>query len=159
MSLGLRVAYHEAGHALAAHFLGRRVESASIGRGGGGVVRQEPLPAEATDEEIKRGLVVVFAGEAAERYAPVQERADDDPWLTPAEMGMLDAEPVVIDAPSDEAVVEHFTKRLGLEEVEDARAFATEIVERHWQAGRLEQLAGRALVADVPDPRGPRAAA
>ena len=40
---------------------------------------------------------------------------------------MLDAEPVVIDAPSDEAVVEHFTKRLGLEEVEDARAFATEI--------------------------------
>jgi hypothetical protein len=142
--VSLRLAYHEAGHALVALFLGRSVESVSIGPGGG-VVRQEPLPAEATDEEIKRGLVVVFAGQEAERYAPPQERDDDDPWLTPQEMVMLDAEPVVLDAPSDEAVIEHFTKRLGPEEVDDARAFAAEIVERQWRVGRLEQLADELL--------------
>ena len=58
---------------------------------------------------------------------------------------MLDAEPVVVDAPSDEAVIEHFTKRLGAQEVEDARAFAAEIMERHWRVGRLEQLADELL--------------
>jgi predicted DNA-binding transcriptional regulator YafY len=36
-------------------------------------VRQESLPAEATDEEIKRGLVVVFAVQEAERYAEKRE--------------------------------------------------------------------------------------
>jgi hypothetical protein len=90
--------------------------------------------------------VVVFAGPEAERYAPSPpERDDDDPWLTPQEMVMLDAEPVVVDAPSDEGVIEHYTKRLGAEEAEDARAFAAEIVERHWHVGRLEQLADELL--------------
>ena len=142
--MSLRLAFHEAGHALAANFLGRRVESVQIGPGGG-VVRQEPLQAEATDEEIKRGLVVVFAGVEAERYAPPQERDEDNPWLTPQEMATLDAEPVVSDAPSDEDVIDHFTKRLGPEEVEDARAFAAEIVERQYRVGRLEQLADELL--------------
>jgi membrane-associated protease RseP (regulator of RpoE activity) len=124
-----RLAFHEAGHALAAQFLGRRVESVSIGPGGG-QMRQEPLPAEATDDEIKLGLVVVFAGPEAERYAPSQERNEDDPWLTPQELVMLDAEPIVSGGPSDEAVIDHYAERLGPEEVEDARAFAAEIVER-----------------------------
>jgi hypothetical protein len=145
VSLGLRVAYHEAGHALAAHFLGRRVESVSIGPGGGGALRQEPLAAEATDEEIKQGLVVVFAGPEAERYAPAEERDDDEPWLTPQEMAVLDAEPVALGEPTDEDVIDHFTKRLGAEEVDDARAFAAEIVERQYRAGRLEQLADELL--------------
>lgn len=145
MSLALRVAYHEAGHALAAHFLGRRVESVSIGPGGGGAVRQEPLPAEATDEQIKHGLVVVFAGPEAERYAPAEVRDDDEPWLTPQEMVVLDAEPVVLGGASDEDVIAHYTERLGPEEVEDARAFAAEIVERQYRAGRLEQLADELL--------------
>ena len=57
---------------------------------------------------------------------------------------MLDAEPVVTDAPSDD-VIEHFTKRLGPEEVDDARAFAAEIVEREYRVGRLEQLADELL--------------
>ena len=78
MSLGLRVAYHEAGHALAAHFLGRRVESVSIGRGGGGVVRRSRYRPKRRTRRSSADSVVVFAGEAAERYAPVQERADDD---------------------------------------------------------------------------------
>jgi hypothetical protein len=107
-------------------------------------VRQEPLPPDATDDEIKQGLVVVFAGQEAERYAP-RERNDDDPWLTPQELAMLDAEPVVLDAPTDEAVVEHFTERLGAEEIEDARDFAAEIMERHWRVGRLGQLADELL--------------
>lgn len=145
LAQSVRTAYHEAGHVLAAVFLGRSVESVAIGPGGG-AVRQEPLSAEATDEEIKHGLVVVFAGAEAERYAPPQERrADDDPWFTPQEEALLDAEPVVLDAPSDEAVIDHFTKRLGPEEVEDARAFAAEIVERQFLVGRLEQLADELL--------------
>jgi len=61
--LGVRVAYHEAGHALAAQFLGRRVESVSIGPDGGGALHQEPLPAEATD-----------AREARPRAAPGVQR-------------------------------------------------------------------------------------
>ena len=51
----------------------------------------------------------------------------------------LDAAAADPQAPSDEAVIDHYTKRLGSEEVEDARAFAAEIVERNYVAGRLEQ--------------------
>jgi hypothetical protein len=142
--VSLRLAYHEAGHALAAQFFSRRIESVSIGPNGG-ALRQEPLPPEATNEEIKQGLVVVFAGVEAERYAPPQERDKDDPWLTPQEMAVLGAEPVVMDRPSDEDVIDHYTKRLGTQEVEDARAFAAEIVDRFWRVGRLEQLADELL--------------
>ena len=108
-------------------------------------MRQEPLAPGATDEEVKLGLVVVFAGPEAERYAPSQERDEDDPWLTPQELVMLDAEPIVLGGPSDEAVIDHYEKRLGPEEVEDARAFAAEIVERLHRVGRLEQLADELL--------------
>ena len=97
-----------------------------------------PVPSTEWSERI--------AADEAERYAPPDvERDHDDPWLTPQEMVMLDAEPVVSDAPSDEDVIDHFTKRLGPKEVEDARAFAAEIVERHYRAGCLEQLADELL--------------
>lgn len=73
MSERVRIAYHEAGHALIARSLGRALESVSLSFAGG-LVRQEPLAENATDDEIERALVVVFAGPEAERYAPETPR-------------------------------------------------------------------------------------
>jgi hypothetical protein len=143
--MSLRLAYHEAGHALVALHMGRRVECVAVGVGGG-VVRQEALDAEATEEEIERGLVVVFAGPEAERYAPLRlERDPDDPWLTPSEMVPLAADPDDADAPTDEAVIDHYTQRLGPQAIESARSFAAELVEREFRAGRLERFADELL--------------
>ena len=142
---------HEAGHALAAHFSRSvRVESVSIGRGGEGVLCARSQLAGRSDGrgDQAAGSWSSSPATAAERYCarPRRRDDDDDPWLTPAEMVMLDAEPVVIDAPSDEAVVEHFTKRLGLEEDRGRAGLRDrDRVERHRQAGRLEQLADELL--------------
>lgn len=66
-----RAAYHEAGHALAARALGLTVDSVSLGPFDGGGVTQlrQRLAADSTLDEIERALTVLFAGEAAERYA------------------------------------------------------------------------------------------
>jgi hypothetical protein len=143
--MSVRLAWHEAGHALIARSLGRRVESVSIGPGGG-AVREEPLAPNGTDEEIESSLAVVFAGLEAERYAPSgPERNGDSPWFTPEEVAMLEAEPVLADGPSDDAVVEHYESRLGAEAVERARELSRELVMREHVIGRLGQLAGELL--------------
>jgi hypothetical protein len=80
----LRLAYHEAGHALVATRLGRQVDSVSISPLGG-VVAEEALAPGGSVEEIERGLTVVFAGRLAEQYAP-DEAPDYDPTLTASEV-------------------------------------------------------------------------
>lgn len=147
MSARLLTAYHEAAHVLAARFLGRSVESVSLAFASG-VVQQEPLKPDATDEEIKHGLVVVLAGSAAERYAPAgpaPEQNGGDPWFTESELAAMDAVDGQAERPSDEDVIEHYRARIGDEAIEDARDFAAEIVERMYRSGRLESLADEIL--------------
>jgi hypothetical protein len=140
----VRTAYHEAGHALVARDLGRRVDSISVGVGGG-FLRQEPLAPNGTDEEIERALVIIFAGAEAEKHAPdvPWQGNGGDPWLTDGELAILAARDE--NPPSDEAAIEHYTERIGAEAVERARELAAELVERMHAIGRLERLADELL--------------
>ena len=147
MSERVATAWHEAGHALVARALGRRVESVSIGMRGGSM-RQEPLPPDASDEEIESALVVVLAGAEAERLAPAgpaPERNGDDPWLSDGELAAIAAEDSSGDRVSDEDVIARFAERIGEEAIERARELAAELVLRYAALGRLEQLADEIL--------------
>jgi hypothetical protein len=145
----LRIAYHEAGHALVARSLGRRVDSVSLAPDRGGAMRGEPLGPDATDEELERALVVVFAGSEAERYAPSgpdPARNGDDPWFSDGEMAAMALnEKSEEKRPSDEDVIAHYTARIGAEAVERARELAAELVDRLAALGRLELLADELL--------------
>jgi ATP-dependent Zn protease len=145
--VSVRLAYHEAGHALVARSLGRRVESVSLSLKGG-LVRQEPLESGATDEEIERALVVVFAGCEAEQYAPFgpdPKRNGDDPYFTDGELAAMALGDESGDVPSDEDVVAHYTERIGEEATERARSLAAELVERKHAIGQLKLLADELL--------------
>lgn len=147
MSERVYTAYHEAAHALVALSLGRRIESVSLGPGGG-MLRGEPLAPDATDEEIELGLTVVFAGSEAERYAPSgpdPQRNGDDPYFTSGELAAMALKDESGDVPSDEDVIRHYTERLGEEAIERARSLAAELVEREAAIGRLELLADELL--------------
>ena len=69
-------AYHEAGHAIAAHRLDNRIliHSLSIRSEAGslGQFRSEGLEARASDEQIQNEIIVLYAGEAAEAFAGVK---------------------------------------------------------------------------------------
>lgn len=148
MSERLRTAYHEAGHALIARDLGCDLESVSLTLSGGRV-RQEGLAENATDDEIERGLVVVFAGAEAQKFAPEvppwQQRNGGDPWFEDWELAVAEESEQDESRPSDEEVIEHYTKRIGAEAVERAREFAVELVARQAAIGRLELLADELL--------------
>ena len=150
MSESLRTAYHEAGHALIACALKHRIVSVSLDRNGGRL-RGEGLAPDATDEEIENALVVVFAGREAERYVPEipawRRHDDDDIWLGPDEMVLLDGEAEQAERrPSDEKLIAHYTERIGAEAIERARELAAELVERMAVIGRLERLADEILL-------------
>ena len=150
--MSIRLAYHEAGHALVALSFGARVKSVSFGPDGG-FVRREPLTPGETPEEIERDLVIAFAGPEAERYAPqTWDQWNHGPWLTDGEERALQATPGTGDSPlswelpSDKDVIEEYTKQLGDEFVERAREFAVELVDRAYRTGRLEKLADELFI-------------
>lgn len=112
------------------------------------MLRGESLAPEATDEELERGLVVVFAGQEAERYAPSgpdPNRNGDDPYFTEGELAYLALKDESGEVPSDVDVITHYTERLGEEAVERARSLAAELVERMHVLGKLERLADELL--------------
>ena len=112
------------------------------------LMRQEPLPPDASDEEIESTLVVVLAGAEAERLRTGRscpERNSDDPWLSDGELAAIAAEDSSGDRVSDEDVIARFAERIGEEAIERAREFAAELVLRYAALGRLEQLADEIL--------------
>jgi hypothetical protein len=145
----LRLAYHESGHALIARDLGRRVESVAISPDGG-AVHEEPLAPNGTPEEIERGLVVVFAGLAAQNYAPpgpispaALEKADSNGGIVPGLVALRDVDFQA--TPSDDDVVEHYRERIGDEAVERAKVLAYQLVDRKYLIGQLQQIADELL--------------
>jgi hypothetical protein len=145
-----RLAYHEAGHALVARSLGRRVDSVSVTLDGG-ATRGSPLAQDASPAEVEQALTVVFAGRCAERHAPaalyVPREWADDPYFTVGEMTAQDVAAKNGDSerPSDDDVVAHLSARIDAEAVDRARALAEELVWRQAELGRLEALASELL--------------
>ena len=153
--MSIRLAYHEAGHALVARDFGARVKSVLFFPGGGAVVREPFEPGE-TPEELERDLVIAFAGREAERHAP-QISSWDDPWFTAGELALLPLPESATrtadetlkppeDAPSDDDVIARETERLGPEAAASAREFAAELVDRFYRSGKLERLAREIFV-------------
>lgn len=141
--MSLRYCYHEAGHALIARDLGRKVESLAASAVGG-AVREEALAPNGTEEEIRRGLLVVFAGREGEKYAPLDRpaKAEENGHVSVGELEALSLTHLALEsAPSDEAVIAHYTERIGREAVEEARELAVELVARKAATGTLERLA------------------
>ncbi len=145
MSEFLRSCYHESAHALVARGLKRRFESVGLDRNGG-AMRGEPLPPNASAEEIERALIVIFAGREGEKYVPEFARGHDGPWLTPGEMVALDTEPDGDGRPSDAEIIEHYRAIIGDEAVTRAQETAEELVERKWRVGHLERLADELML-------------
>jgi len=149
--VSLRACYHEVGHALVTRALGRRVELIAACPDGG-VTRQAPLAADASPEEIERGLVAAFAGEIAEGYAPPAPSAlEVADWnggeaLVAGLLALRDVEP---ERPSDEDAIEHYRQKIGDEAVERARMLSVELVGRLHDLGRLEAVADRLYLVGV----------
>jgi hypothetical protein len=141
-----RLAYHEAGHALVARSLGRRVDSVSVTLGVA-ATRGAALARDASADEVEAALTVVFAGRCAERHAPaalyVPREWADDPYFTVGEMTAQDVADKEGDRerPSDDDVVAHLSARLDAAAADRARALAEELVWREAEVGRLEALA------------------
>jgi hypothetical protein len=152
-----RVAYHEAGHVLVGLGLGRQIDSASLALHGGGVTKFVKGAVDATLEQLERGLVMLFADKAAERFAPSfafpGTWSDDDPWLWPSEELAAevasDKNPDIRGLPTDEDQVGRIEARVGAEAVERARALAEELVLPECRAG-ASTMGCRAAVMATP---------
>lgn len=145
MSTPARVAYHEAAHALIALAFGRKVDTVSASFVGGSVLEEQFAP-NGSEEEIRRSLVVTFAGEEGERYAPADTGGAPAEWNGGLSVGQLEALASVQRnrenaLPSDEEVVAHYSERIGAEAVEECRRLAVELVARKAAIGTLQRLA------------------
>jgi hypothetical protein len=146
--MDVKAAYHEAGHALVAKSLGRAVESVSVAPlGVGGAVNGEPLPSDATPDQIEKALVVAFAGQAAEEYAdraaaPASNGSVGDPYFSLGELSALADSEAARDKPRDREVIAYYRDLIGDEAVQRAHELAVELVWRFASLGRLSLLAG-----------------
>jgi hypothetical protein len=141
----VRHAYHEAGHVLVSHAYGWKVDRVSLAVNGGIVRHSEPpITEDSTDEDLERGLVVLFAGREAEAYAPAGSNhasTNGGDLSVDALVSLIEPDSEIDDGPSDEQVVEHYAGRLEPERVAAARELAAELVSRWATLGRLEKLA------------------
>jgi hypothetical protein len=65
-----RVAYHEAGHAIAARALGIPIIAVSVSPfGAGGHCQLEPLAGEPSPDDLEDALVITLCGELAEGHS------------------------------------------------------------------------------------------
>ena len=156
MSSSVRLNYHEAGHALIARALGRPLDLVALGPDGGMIKATSPLAGEGSPEALEESLVVTFAGEIAERYAPSSPlsmsaalHADSNGGPDPFAGLLTTSEHELTEQPSDDELVEHYRARLGDEVIERARALAVELVDRKAVLGDLELVADRLLLAGL----------
>ena len=141
----VRHAFHEAGHVLVSHAYGWKVDRVSLAANGG-ILRHSkpPITEDSSDEEVERGLVVLFAGREAEAYAPAGSNhasTNGGDLSVDALVSLVEPDSEIDDGPSDDQVVEHYAGRLGPERVAAARELAAELVSRWATVGLLEALA------------------
>lgn len=145
----VRHAYHEAGHVLVSHAFGWKVDRVSLALNGGIVRHSEPpITEDSNDEDLERGLVVLFAGREAEAYAPAGSNhasTNGGDLSVDALVSLIEPDTAIDDGPTDDQVVEHYAGRLGPDRVAAARELAAELVERWATVGRLEALADELL--------------
>jgi hypothetical protein len=148
-----RTAYHEAAHALICRQLDRPIDSVSLAPCGNGLAASGvPLAGDRSPEEIEAGLVIVFAGSFAERYAPTlvasagNGHSEADPiWLEVGELAALSHIAEAAEGPTDSEFIDRFGEEIGPEAVERAQTLAEELIEREAAIGRLALLAAKLL--------------
>lgn len=145
----VRDAWHESGHACVAHRVGRKVKRVSISEAGGGVMCQEPLGGEVSDDDVQRLATIFLAGTEGEKYAPVGPISADangsGEFSWTAVEALLEQDGLR-DSPTDDDAISLYAGRLGAERMEEARALAEELVGRAFVVGHLERVADALLL-------------
>ena len=143
----LALAFEEAGHALVSLAYGREIDTLAISPDGGLMKTSGPIAGDGSEEELRRSLVITFAGPIARAYAPPSPHPDalekaTSNGSTALVRGLLAAsEHKPAEQPSDCEIIEHYRERLGDETIEQARLLAIELVDRLHAVGKLERLA------------------
>jgi hypothetical protein len=155
--MSLALAYHESGHALVGLAQGRELDLVAVSLDGGITRWAEPLAGDRTPEALERGLVVLFAGQVAESYAPSSPHPDAiqraslnggyrlaDPYAILDDLDPDVPEPGPAGGPEDDEIIQRFLEELDDETTEDrAKTLAVELIERKHIVGHLELLADR----------------